>query len=109
LAADATTELEKLLVDRITIAWIAVYYADLDLTRHLVERKGTTPSAQAAEKRLNRAQQRYLAAIKCLATVNKLLKPAPSAYDMLNRIVPETSVKLRNRGFSPASSVPVSN
>src|SRR5437879_4171123 len=49
-----TTELEKLLVDRVALSWLAVSLADIDLAKQLAE-SGTSLAAQAAGKRLDAA------------------------------------------------------
>jgi hypothetical protein len=112
LAASATSELEKLLVDRICICWLGVYHADVDLAQQLLANPaGASPAAQAAQKRLDGAHRRFLTAVKALATVQKLVRPAPSPLELLNRTVPETGAgRIRDR--SPrrvAGAVPVLN
>jgi hypothetical protein len=85
LLATAASELEKLLVDRIVITWIEVYHGDMDFANH-VDRQPATAATRAATKRLDRAHQRFLTAIKCLATVQKLLRPAPSQAEVVTRL-----------------------
>ena len=97
LTAAATSELEKLLVDRITISWIEVYHGDLQLAGHLLEQPGTAPAAEAAQKRLDRAHHRFLTAVKTLASVQKLTRPSPSPFELAQRSVPETAVPLGSR------------
>jgi hypothetical protein len=92
LAAAANSELEKLLVDRVVLCWLEVYHSDIDLAQHLMKSPGSGPDARAAHKRLDRAQARYLAAIRALATTQKLLKPALSPRDLAVKLVPETKV-----------------
>jgi hypothetical protein len=75
LKATAASDLEKLLVDRVVVTWLQVYTADV----HVAERMAqgvATPAAQAAQKALDRAHQRHLSAIRTLATVRKLARPA---------------------------------
>src|SRR5437588_210302 len=62
------------------------------------------PAVHSADKRLDRAQTRYLGAIKALATVQKLLKPMPSAFDLLRRPVAEAPDSLAAR--AKAAPVP---
>src|SRR5262249_45869892 len=76
LVATARSELERLLVDRVVVSWLEVYYCDTDLADHLRKGLGPNASAQAAQKRLDRAHARYLAAVKALATVQKLVRPS---------------------------------
>jgi hypothetical protein len=87
-----SSELEKLIIERICISWLHVYYADTDQAGHLLEGTGATPAAKAAQQRLDRAHARYLSAIRALATVRKLLKPPLSTVEMLRRSVAETAV-----------------
>jgi hypothetical protein len=76
----ATSALENLLVDRIAISWLEVYQCDLDLDlANLLQAKaGCTPAATHAERRLNSANQRFLASVRALVTAQKLLRPALS-------------------------------
>ena len=67
----ASTPLERLLVDRIALCWLQVQQADLLAARQVSQR------AAWVEQRQDRAQARFLAAIKALAQVRKLLKPGP--------------------------------
>ena len=76
LAGPAPSPLERLLAERVAAAWLAVQDAELRCARLL--RDGRAPAAQLAyhEQRLERAERRYLAAIKALAQVRRLLGPA---------------------------------
>ena len=67
----ASTPLERLLVDRIALCWLQVQQADL-----VAARQGSHRAAWV-EQRQDRAQARFLAAIKALAQVRKLLTPGP--------------------------------
>jgi hypothetical protein len=106
LSATAASELEKVLIDRVCLSWMAAYYGDLDLANHLIEGSGAGPAAQAAQKRLDRAHNRLLAAVKALATVQTLIRPALSPLDVLNRPVAETAA--RERGRQSPSRIPAS-
>jgi hypothetical protein len=67
------TPLEKLLVERICICWLAVQHAELHAARRFNERAVVlTPSE---EHRLDKVHQRFLSAIRELARVRKLLQP----------------------------------
>src|SRR5262249_4474530 len=91
---------ERLLIDRICVCWLEVYHGDIDLVEHLSQHLGANPSAHAAQKRLDAAHRRYLTAIKTLATVQKLLKPARSPFALLSRPVREAPAaqSVRRRG-----------
>jgi hypothetical protein len=102
LLATAPSELERLLVDRVIICWMEVYHDDMDVAHHLLSDPVASPATQAAQKRLDRAHVRFLAAVKALATVQKLLKPSVSTFDLLRQPVNEVSDPLAAR----ASGVP---
>jgi hypothetical protein len=112
LQGPATSELERLLIDRIAISWIEVYFGDIDLAQHLLKQPGAAPATQAAQKRLDRAHARFLSAVKALATVRKLLKPPVSTLEMLTA-PPEGRVinpaVARGHCANPAAGVPVVN
>jgi hypothetical protein len=80
LAGPEPSPLEKLLVERVIACWLQVQYADAAYAQQ------TSPSPgqhTAALKRQAGSHQRYLHSIKTLATVRKLLKPAPSTLELL--------------------------
>jgi hypothetical protein len=89
LGGPAPSPLEKLLVERIVISWLQVGQADLavaqarinnlDVHRLLLQRQGC-------------AQRRLLQAIKELATLRKLTRPALSPLDIASRAVAEAPV-----------------
>jgi hypothetical protein len=85
LTAAARCELEKLLVDRISVTWPKVYHADVDLTQHLLASPGAPPAGEAAQKRLDAAHRRFLTSVKTLAPVQKLVRPAPPPFEFLKR------------------------
>ena len=91
LRANVNSELEKLLVERVVLSWLEVHYGDIDLAQHLLRQPGASPATQAAQKRLDRAQVRFLTASKALATVQKLLGPARPTLELLSH-VPEGPV-----------------
>jgi hypothetical protein len=111
LAATATSELEKLLIDRVVISWIEVYHGDVDLAQQLLKPPGSSPSTQAAQRRLDRAHARYLSAIRALATTHKLLRPTLSPLELAIKMVPEEkdgAAGLRP-AVAPAAGVPIIN
>ena len=88
LGGESPSPLERLLVERITATWLQVNYHDGLLAQ----------AAGAGEARLkalrqqqDAAHRRHLAAIKQLAVVRRLLRPAPSPVEMLRSPVAETS------------------
>jgi hypothetical protein len=107
LAATANSELERLLIDRIVLSWIEVYHGDSDLATRLLKSPGGDAATRDCQKRLDRAHARYLSAVKALATVQKLLKPSPSAFDLLRKPVAEAPDPWAARGKS--TQVPACN
>jgi len=77
LLGQTATPLERLLIDRIAVCWLQVHAADLEVARTATG--GTVaqvPTPHVASTRLDSANHRYLAAMKQLALVRKLLPPA---------------------------------
>jgi hypothetical protein len=75
LLGESTSRLERLLVERLVLAWLWAYEGDLDLADRLRQGQSTGPAVRDAVTRLNRAQQRLLGAAKSLALVRRLLAP----------------------------------
>ena len=74
--------LEKLLADRVVTCWLQLNYADA----MYAQAKGTTLLQDAAcQKRQNAAQTRHVQAVKALAQLRKLLRPAVSPVDLALR------------------------
>jgi hypothetical protein len=75
LLGEKATPLERLLVERIVVCWIQVQIAE---AKYIAVMKGDTTFARARfyEDLMDRAQRRYLAAIKTLAQVRRLQLPA---------------------------------
>jgi hypothetical protein len=90
LAGPGPSPLERLLVERIVSCWLQTNYADAAYA----QLKGTTPAQHtAALRRQNAAQQRYLQAMRALVTIRKLLRPAPSPFELLSRPVAEAGAR----------------
>jgi hypothetical protein len=113
LKGAAPCELEVLLADRLGLCWLEVYRSDVDLAQHLLRQPGAAPATRAAERRLDRAHARFLAAARALATTQKLLRPAVSAFDLLKKGVDETGAGASGAGRrssgNPAEGVGVVN
>lgn len=71
LAGPSPLPLERLLVERIAIAWLQVHYLDLEVAGGLATTN--TPQAVYAQRRLDSANRRYLQGLRQLATVRRLL------------------------------------
>ncbi|HEX2987438.1 MAG TPA: hypothetical protein VHS06_04625 [Chloroflexota bacterium] len=74
LSGPNPTLLEELLVERIVVCWLDVHYADFVSTTCL-KVNGTDKQVAFCQKYQNHAQRRYLAAVKSLALVRRLLTP----------------------------------
>ena len=99
LAGPEPSPLERLLVDQVGLAWLQSNCAAI-ADASFAGQDCSPRQRDEAERRHDRAQRRYLSALKTLATVRKLLRPFPSAVDLLMRNVSETSVpgSIKNRG-----------
>jgi hypothetical protein len=86
LLDSGSSALERLLIDRIIIGWLEVYHGDIDLAQQLVQQPANLAAALAAQRRLDRAQRRFLAAIRALVTTQKLLRPALSPVQIATRL-----------------------
>jgi hypothetical protein len=73
LAGPAATPLERLMVDRIVACWLALHYAETVYYQSMGEMSRSW--AEFYQQRIDRAQRRYVAAIKALAQVRRLLVP----------------------------------
>ena len=82
LHAEAGSEMERMLADRVSLDWLALAAAELDLTGQL-NHAPNVPSARLAQQRLDRAHARFLASGKSLALVGKLLRRSPSPLELL--------------------------
>ena len=70
--------LERLLADRVVMCWLHLQYAEQKYAEMALEDAPVVNWMQEEwhQKRISRLQSRYLAAIKGLAQVRKLLKPS---------------------------------
>jgi hypothetical protein len=109
LAGPDPSPQERLLVACVVACWLQTQYADAAYA----QLQGNNPGQHTlALRRQSSAQQRYLHAIRALATVQKLLRPAPSPLQLLRRPVDETAgppAALRARAGATPDGVPVVN
>jgi hypothetical protein len=106
LAGPEPSPLERLLVERVVACWLQVHYSDAAYA----QLKGATPAQHtAALRRQNSAQQRFVLAVKALATVRKLLRPGLSPVDLALRPVPERPAGRLAGAAVPADGEPVLN
>jgi hypothetical protein len=107
LAGPEPSPLERLLVERVVACWLQTNYAD---SAYAQLPRGTNPAQHtAALRRQNSAQQRYLQAVKALATLRKLLRPGLSPLDLAMRPVPEMPAGRLAGGPALAAGEPVLN
>ena len=75
LAGSSPTPLERLVVDRVVVGWLAAAVAE-GAYHQALERGVGHADDEFHQRRVERAQRRYLAAVKALATVRRLRLPA---------------------------------
>ena len=105
--------LEKLLAEEVALCWLGVHVAELDVTALRRHAQAAGPQVRAAQQQqLDRAHQRYVSAIRQLASLRRLPKPALSPLDLARRPVEETAgqtAALRARAGVAPDGVPVAN
>jgi hypothetical protein len=74
LAGPTPSPLERLLVERIVLCWLHLYYAEALYVQHMQEL--SLRQAEFHQQRISKAQARYLSAIRTLAQVRRLGVPA---------------------------------
>jgi hypothetical protein len=97
LSAEGASPLEKLLIERVIACWLQTCYSD----SVYAQAKGPSSTASVRQelmKRQDSSQRRYLAAIKQLALVRKLLKPALSPLQLALGTVSEDATVPKARG-----------
>jgi hypothetical protein len=86
LAGGDDSPLVRLSAGRVALCWLDAAAAD-----ERAAKAGASSAAQAATRRWQAESQRRLdGAVKALATLKKLLRPALSPLDLARRAVPET-------------------
>jgi hypothetical protein len=81
LGEAVASPLEKLLIKRVGLCWLACHVAEID--RGELLRGGAGELLKAADKRVDRAHARLLTATKALATVRRLLGSVTPKLTML--------------------------
>jgi hypothetical protein len=94
LASEDAPPLERLLADRIAVAWLQVNYVDTVLAQRLTGEGLRPEQVDFYQSWLDRAQKRYLAAIKALAQVRRLLGPVAQASPLVQVNVGEKQVNV---------------
>ena len=104
LGGGSTSPLERLLVERAAATWLHVCYCDA----LAAQSKGASEAqSRVMERQRDAAHRRHLSALKALATVRKLLTPAPSPVEVASRLDRSGAAARRREGV--AGAVPVCN
>jgi len=82
LGEESASPLEKLLIKRLALCWLACHAAEIN--RGELLRGGPSELLKAADKRVDRAHARLLSATKSLAIVRKLLGPPIPRLNLLS-------------------------
>jgi hypothetical protein len=104
LGGPSPSPLERLLVERVTATWLQTNYYD----GMMAQLKGTKNAQwKVIERQQDAANRRHQGAIKSLATVRKLLTPAPSPLEIARRMdMPESVARRSREGFAGKVLVP---
>jgi hypothetical protein len=89
LAGPEASPLEQLLSDRTALTWLALHLAELDAAACRRNREADGPRTREVERRLDRAHRHHTAAVRQLANLHRLLRPAVSPVDLALRPVAE--------------------
>jgi hypothetical protein len=95
LAGPDPSPLERLVVERILAGWLQVHYADWSYAQARGPQAAPVVLREM-QRRQESAQRRYLAALKQLALIRRLLRPAVSPLQLAVP-VPETTPTRRER------------
>jgi len=76
--------LHGLLIERVVLGWLELHGLEATCT-HLRDQYPAPAQVEALERRRNHVHRRYLAALRSLATVRKLLLRTPSPLDVATR------------------------
>ncbi len=74
LAGPSASPLERLLVERVVMCWLHLYYAEAIYTQNIGDL--TLRQAEFHQQRITKAHNRYLSSIRTLAQVRRLGVPA---------------------------------
>lgn len=105
LQGESPSPLDQLLTDRVAACWLQVSYYDALMAQN----KQCTPAQiKQLQQQQDSAHRRYLAAMKILATVRKLLMPARSPVEIASKFSGK-GAGLRLREAPIEAGVPVEN
>src|ERR1700683_664465 len=99
LGEPSASPLDDLLVRRAVSCWLEVHYADVHLAQ-LHHQNANATQLRVVERFLTSSHHRYLSAIRQLAQVRKLLRPALSPLDLATTTIHETRPSSRQRRVS---------
>jgi len=105
VTGSSPSPLEQLLAERVTACWLQVSYYESIIAQ---TREYTPAKMRMLQQQHAAAHRYYLAAMKTLATVRKLLTPPRSPIEIASKLAGERS-GLRLREAPVAASVPVEN
>jgi hypothetical protein len=89
LAGPAASPLERLLCDRVALTWLALHLAELDAAACRRNRDADGPRTREVQRRLDLTHRHHVAAVRQLATLRRLLRPAVSPVDLALRPLAE--------------------
>jgi hypothetical protein len=92
LLGEAPSALERLVVERVLAGWVQAYHIDA-LYAGVRKEDATAELLRELQRRQESTQRRYLAAIKQLALVRRLLRPVPSPLDLARAQVAEGAAR----------------
>ena len=105
VAGETPSPLEQLLADRVVVCWLQASFYDGLIAQ---TRENTPAKVRLLQQQQDASHRRYLAAIKMLATVRKLVTPARSPIEIATKLGGERS-GLRLRQAPVEDGVPIEN
>ena len=96
LGEAAAPPLEKLLVRRVVLCWLACHQAEVERVG-LLQGNAAEVLRAAADRWVDRSHARLLASAKALATVRRLVRPGLSAVELAMVPVPDSRPGVANR------------
>ena len=95
VAGTDPSPLERLLAERVVACWLQLQQAEATCAANL-GKPTTSQSSEYHQRHLDRVQRRYLSAIRTLAQVRKLLKPAVTQINVGQQQVNVAAERLRS-------------
>jgi hypothetical protein len=106
LAGEVATPLERLLVDRLVLCWAMANVADVQAQ---AKDQGADTQGPHFQRRQDAANKRLLASAKQLALVRKLLRRAPSPFQVSAALAKQAGQAFSRREALLVGGVPVQN